>query len=373
MRWFERLRWEIVLLWGVLLAFGGLGIGRAEQLSGTSGLLARQATWGALAAGLVAGTAAIDYRRLARWAYWGMAAALALLVAVYFFPPVNGARRWIRLGNVGFQPSEVAKLAYVLALAKYLTYRDSFRRLGGLVAPLGLTLLPLLLVLKEPDLGTALVFVPVLGGMLLAAGARLRHLAVVGLCGAALAPVVWSQMSGEQRSRVTALAAQSEAPRQPHDDDFHLYQAKQLLALGGWCGSWLREVPIVDRTARFVPEAHTDSVFAVLGERSGLAGLAALLACYAALVWRILRVAERTREPFGRLVAIGVGTLIGVQAAINSAMMVGLLPITGLTLPLVSYGGTSLAAGAVALGLVLSVALRPGLDVAQEPFEFGGE
>jgi cell division protein FtsW (lipid II flippase) len=311
-----------------------------------------------------------SYRLLARWSYVAFLGSLVLLVAVYLFPPINGAQRWIRFGPIGLQPSEFAKLAFVLGLARYLMHRRSYRELPGLLAPLAIVVIPLVLVLKEPDLGTALVFLPVLVMMLFAAGARPRHLALVMIVGAALVPVLWSQMSREQRSRITALAEQTHPGQKPSDDAYHFYQAKQLTSLGGWRGSLWAGDATDDRSAYFVPEAHTDSIVCVLVERLGLWGLALLLTLFVALVWRGLVVAQETREPYGRLVAIGIATLLAVQMLINTGMMFGLLPITGLALPLVSYGGSSLLANALAIGLLLNVGLRPGYEVTNEPFRF---
>jgi cell division protein FtsW (lipid II flippase) len=143
-----------------------------------------------------------------------------------------------------------------------------------------------------------------------------------------------------------------------------------MFALGGWQGSLVAGEPTDDRSAYFVPEPHTDSVASIIGERLGLFGLALLLALLVALVWRGLAIASATREPFGRLAAIGISTLFAVQMLINTGMMVGLLPITGLALPLVSYGGSSLLANALALGILLNIGLRPGYEVTNEPFRF---
>ena len=142
------------------------------------------------------------------------------------------------------------------------------------------------------------------------------------------------------------------------------------MALGGVWGSRLSGEAVADRSAYFVPEARTDSIVSVLVERFGLWGLAVLLMLLALLVWRGLAVAEATREPFGRLLAIGIATLIAVQAVINTGMMVGLLPITGLALPLVSYGGSSLLANGLALGMLINVGLRPGYEISKDPFRF---
>ena len=310
-----------------------------------------------------------NYRVLAGYAYLAFGLSLVLLVAVFWFAPINGAQRWIRLGPVGLQPSEFAKLAFVLALARYLMYRESYRRLWGLLIPLALVMAPLLLVLKEPDLGTALVFVPVLFVMLFAAGARKRHLVFALSMSVALAPVVWSQMNREQKSRVTALTEQTGPGERPTDDGYHLHQAKQQLAVGGWTGTLLGG-NLLDDAYCFVPEPHTDSIAIIVGERFGLVGWLIMLALFLLLAWRMLAIAEQTREPFGRLVVTGVAALIATQVTINTAMLLGLLPITGLALPLLSYGGSSLLANALALGLVLNIGLRPGYEVTNEPFRF---
>jgi cell division protein FtsW (lipid II flippase) len=206
--------------------------------------------------------------------------------------------------------------------------------------------------------------------MLFAAGARWQHLALLVCAALLVTPILWSQMSREQRSRITALAEQTGGGQKPTDDGYHLSQAKQLMALGGVWGSLVSGEAVADRSAYFVPEARTDSIVSVLVERSGLWGLAVLLTLFALLVWRGLAIADATREPFGRLLAIGVATLIAVQAIINTGMMVGLLPITGLALPLVSYGGSSLLANGLALGLLINVGLRPGYEISKDPFRF---
>jgi cell division protein FtsW (lipid II flippase) len=292
------------------------------------------------------------------------------LVAVYFFPAINHAHRWIRLGPIGLQPSELAKAIYVLALARYLMHRDNYRRLRGLLAPLTLTLVPVLLILKEPDLGTSLVFLPVFFVMLFAAGAKRRDLACVVLAGLLIIPVLWTQMSVDQKSRVTALFDQPPPGRRPSDDAYHLHQAKRFRALGGVWGSFLAGQPTDDSAAYRLPEAKSDFVFCVVGERFGLPGMAVVLCLFGLLVAQAFGIAAETREPFGRLLATGIGALFAVEVLIHVGMTVGLLPVTGLSLPLVSHGGSGLLAHAVALGLLLNVGLRPGYEVANEPFRY---
>jgi len=369
--WTRRLPWTIVLLAAALTALGWLAIARYGELADQSSRwLRQQLLWSAVGLPAMLAISAANYRVLCRYSYAVYAASIGLLAAVYFFPPVNGAHRWIRLGPMGLQPSEFAKLAFVLVLARYLMYRDNYRWLPGLMAPLGLALLPVLLILREPDLGTAAVFLPVLFAMLFVAGARRRDLAAVLLAGLAVCPLLWTQMSREQKSRVTALLDQPAAGEEPDDDAYHLYRAKQMRALGGIWGSALSGTADDAPPALHLPYARNDFVLCVLGERLGLVGIAVVLGAFALLVHRAVGIAAATREPFGRLVAAGVAALLAVEVAVNAGMTVGLLPVTGLSLPLVSYGGSGLLAHCLALGLLLSVGARPGYEVTAEPFRY---
>lgn len=368
--WIRRVPWSIVACVVALTAIGLSGIARGDHLSQAGTFFGRQAVWIAISIPAMLAATAISYRGL-RWVSYPLfAASLALLVVVYAFPARSGAQRWIPLGFMYFQPSEVAKLTFILALAHYLMFRSNYRRLTGLLVPFILTLLPVGLILKEPDLGTSLVFIPILFAMLFAAGARPRHLVIVSLLGAAMLPVLWMGMSAEQRSRVVTLFVQKDGGAAPKGDGYHLHQSKQVLALGGTLGSELGEMPLDDRAAYHLPACRTDFVFCMIGERWGLLGGIVTLSLYALLFARGLAVAAKTREPFGRLVAVGVVALLATQVLINVGMTVGLMPVTGLTLPLVSYGGSSLLSTAIALGLLLNVGLRPGYEMTPEPFRW---
>ncbi len=369
--WARRLPWSIVVIAILLIVLGWLGIARCEELAQRhSRALQRQMLFSAVAVAAMLATSVPSYRILCRLSYAIFLLSLVLLVVVYFFPAINNAHRWIRFGPISLQPSELAKVAFVLALARYLMYRDNYRRLRGLIVPLAMTMMPVLLILREPDLGTAAVFLPVLFIMLFTAGAKRFDLAMVAVAGLLLLPLLWTQMSHEQRSRVTALVEQPAPEVRPSDDAYHLHQAKRIRSLGGVWGSYLTGQLIDDPAAYHLPEARSDFIFCVLGERFGLPGLGVVLGLFGLLAWRGVAVATATREPFGRLVAAGVVALVAVQVLINTAMTVGLLPITGLSLPLVSYGGSGLLAHGVALGLLLNVGLRPGYEVSNEPFRW---
>lgn len=369
--WASRLPWEMVAVAVGLILLGWLGIARAEELADHPGrFLPRQMFWLPLGLAAMVGVALPSYRPLCRWSYAIFLASLVALVLVYFFPPVNGARRWIRLGPVGFQPSEFAKIGFVMATARYLMHRDNQRRFRGLFAPLGLVLIPCVLILREPDLGTALLFPPVLVVMLYVAGARSGDLLKLALLGALCAPLLWTQMTREQKSRITALAESTAPGQRPSDDAYHLQQSKRMIALGSVWGSLMQGDAVTDRGAYRLPEAHTDFIYSVLCERLGLAGGALILGLYFVLIWRGARVARQSREPYGRLLAAGLTALLAVQVVINTAMTIGLAPITGMSLPLMSYGGSGLLAHAIVVGLLLNVGARPGYEVGPEPFRY---
>ena len=363
--------WSIVAVTALLIGAGLLGIARVEELTEGGGrFFERQAVYGLAALIAMFLTTIPSYRVICRFSYPLFLLAIVLLIVVYRCPAINGAHRWIRLGPIGIQPSDLAKVAFVLALARYLMYRDNYRRLRGLVAPLAIALLPVVLILREPDLGTSLVLLPVLFAMLFAAGAKRRDLLCTALAGVLVLPMLWTQMSLDQKSRVTALFDQPSPSREAGADGYQLQQAKRFRSLGGVWGSLLVGQPTDEQAVYRLPEARSDFIFSVLGERLGLPGMALILGLYAFLVWKALAIAAETREPFGRLLATGVAALVAVEVVINTGMTVGLLPVTGLSLPLVSSGGSGLLIHGIAIGLVLNVGLRPGYEVANEPFRW---
>lgn len=361
----------LVLVCAALLVVAGLGgIARGDELAAGRALQPRQLIWILISLPALMAVLWIPYRVWKPWSYPLFVVTLLLLGVVYVCPPKNGAHRWIPLGIADFQPSELAKLTYIMALSHYLMYRRNYRRLSGLVVPFLLTLVPVLLILKEPDLGTSLLFFPVLYGMLFAAGAKARHLIAVALLGVMVLPVLWSQMSAEQRSRITTLFNQDDGGPAPRGDGYHLHQSKQVLALGGVWGSDVTGMPIDDPLAYHLPAARTDFIYCLIGERWGLPGTVGVLLVYLLLFGRGLMIAAGTQEPFGRLLAVGIVMLFAAQLVINTGMTVGLMPITGLTLPLVSYGGSSLLTMCIAMGLLVNVGLRPGYEITGEPFRF---
>jgi cell division protein FtsW (lipid II flippase) len=215
-----------------------------------------------------------------------------------------------------------------------------------------------------------MLFFPVLFAMLFAAGARPKHLVTISLLGAMCVPILWLQMSAEQKSRIVSVFTQKAGGEAPDDDGYHLHQSKRVFALGGVWGSQLSGMPLQSRRAYHLPESRTDFVFCLVGERWGLVGCLVTVTLFLTLIGRGLLIAADTRDPFGRLLAVGIVALIGSQTLINTGMTVGLLPITGMTLPMMSYGGSSLLATCLALGLLVNIELRPTYATGSEPFRF---
>ncbi|MFM7057016.1 MAG: FtsW/RodA/SpoVE family cell cycle protein [Planctomycetota bacterium] len=368
MRW---VAWIMIAVSLSISLLGLLGLVRADELYGRTQLVERQMVWLLLALPVLAATALVPYRLLRPFSMPAYGLSLLLLTTVLFMPPVNGSRRWIPLGLFDLQASEPARLAFVLALAAWLMHRRSQQSLRGLAAPAGMAALPMLLIVREPDLDTALLFLPVLAAMLYAAGARTRHLLATAIVATACLPLLWTLMSAEQKSRVVTVFLQQDGGPAPAGDGFHLHQSRQVLALGGLRGSWLQqEPPIEDAAAWQLPAARTDFIFVMIGERFGLAGCGLLLLLYSLLIIAGLIIAAASREPWGRLVAVGITVLLGVQVILNTAMTVGLLPITGTALPLCSYGGSSLLCTYASIGMLINIGTHQSLEATGRPFAF---
>ncbi|MHC4193186.1 MAG: FtsW/RodA/SpoVE family cell cycle protein [Planctomycetota bacterium] len=347
----------------------------------------------------------VNYRRLGAVSYWIYGFVLLLLavllldkfvdirIAGFITVPLrNGTRRWIEFTiagrSISLQPSEVCKLAYILALAWYLRYRSNYRRFTALVGPFALTLLPMILILLEPDLGTVLLMMPILFTMLFVAGAKIKHLLIVVLMAVLVSPLLWFKMQPYQRTRISSVLLQNEwfqekAQRYPvvgrilvgqkfskkkWDDDwgYHLLRSKLAVASGEMTGYGFRRGPFIKYN--FLPARHNDFIFATIAHQWGFVGSLVLLGLYAVVIACGLEIAGNNTDPFGRLLAIGIVAMFAVEVIVNVSMTVGLMPITGLTLPLVSYGGSSLLVSMIAVGLLNNVGRCRPFSVARRPF-----
>ena len=284
--------------------------------------------------------------------------------------PRNGARSWINLGFTDFQPSELMKIAFVLAVAQYMRFRSEHRRFKGLIVPGVIAAVPVALITVQPDLGTASLFIPALFAMLIAAGAKLRHLSLIVLCAAMAAPIGYQFMKPHQKSRIDGLIKQFQGDTSTEFDiNFQASRAQRLIGAG-------QAIGMSDETTRAMvrynalPERENDMIFAVVVARFGFVGGFVLLVLYAIWVGGAFVVAASCREPMGRLIAVGIPAFIATQVVINVGMNIGVVPIIGITLPFLSAGGSSLMTSWLMTGLIVNVALHRPKPPYRSSFEY---
>ena len=354
-RLFENLDWVLLgatslVISMSVLTLANLGLGRG----GTS-VAVRQLLWVGVGLLALVVIASFDYKTLVRAAPVFYVAALAGLVTIFVLGrSVSGARRWIAVGPVTVQPSELFKVAFVLVLTWMLTSRWA-QPIGAhaVFAVAALVALPFVLIVKQPDLGTALLMVPVGLASLIAAGIRLRWLAAIFASGLAAAPLAWFVLKGYQRERIMVYL---DPFRDPLGSAYNVIQAKIAIGSGQLLGKGIAGA--TQSRLSFLPERHTDFIFAVFAEMWGFVGCLLLIACYALLLLRGFEIAATAREPVGRLLAVGATAVLATQMLINVGMVTGLLPIVGIPLPMMSYGGSSMVVSTTLVGLLLSVRMR---------------
>jgi rod shape determining protein RodA len=395
--------WPILVAVGVLSALGVLSIWEDKRADGTSDG-PKQLIFLIVAILCMALFQAVNYQKIGRLA-WGFYLFSLVLIGYTVLgaaladggknprplPGIkytNGACAWITFGPVGVQPAELMKIAFILVLSRYLRFRSNYRRFWGLLPPFAVAFIPLALILKQPDLGTALTFIPALFAMLFVAGAKKRHLLGIVAVGMSISPILW--LSGTcprencggicpkvpilrhlpqvvkhyQRERVySMLHSDSQALR---DVSYQQKAAVTALGSGGIVGKGLGNM----RMGRRIPERHNDMIFALIGEQFGFFGSAVVLAAYLVLFAAGIEIAGSTREPFGRLVALGIVALLAGQTFLNIMVTLKMMPVTGVTLPFISYGGSSLLASFMAAGLLLNIGQNRPIVMANNAFEF---
>ena len=343
----------VLLSIGVVMVYSASAIMATDRFHDPYFFLKKQLVWAALGAIALSVAVRVDYRRLERLQWPILIAAAVLLVMVLvppFAQPINGTRRWLRVAGVSFQPAELAKLALVLYLAAYLARRreglSDFRR--GLLPPLTIAGLFALLVLAQPDLGNCLTLIIVTFGLLYLAGVRLVHLAMLVAPALPLMMLaVW--MAPYRLRRITTFL-------DPWADQkgggFQIIQSWLALGSGGLFGRGMGESK---QKLFYLPESHTDFIFAVLGEELGFLGAVVLVALFAVLIWRGLRVGVRAPDAFGAYLALGITLLIATQTLVNLGVVTGSLPTKGLPLPFISFGGSALLMTMLSTGVLLNI------------------
>ena len=347
----QRLHVDGILLLGLML-LSGAGLVILYSASGQSeAVMLRQLLRLAVAYATLFVVAQIPPELIQRWAPWLYGIGIALLVAVLAFGDVGkGARRWLDLGFVRFQPSEMMKLTVPAMVAWYLADVRLPPSPGRLLVSGALILLPTLLIARQPDLGTALLIASSGFFVLFLAGISWRLLGVLGVLTAAAMPVLWYFMHDYQRQRVlTFLNPEAD----PLGAGYHIIQSKIAIGSGGLYGKgWLNGT---QAQLEFLPERSTDFIFAVLGEEFGLLGILVVLAIYFLILLRCLVIAVQAQDTFTRLLGGSLALTFFVYLFVNTGMVTGLLPVVGLPLPLISYGGTSMVTLMAGFGILMSI------------------
>ena len=347
----QRLHLDLPLLFGLLL-LSVVGLIVLYSAGGQDQhLLFRQGWRLAFAFMVMVVIAQVPPHYLFRWTPWLYFGALGLLVAVLLFGDVGqGARRWLSVGPLRFQPSELVKLTVPMMVAFHVAGRPLPPSPQRMLVAVALVVIPVLLVARQPDLGTALLIAAAGIFVLFLAGVRWRYIGISGLLVAAVAPIMWSLMHEYQRQRVRTLF---DPEQDPLGSGYHIIQSMIAVGSGGLYGKgWLNGT---QSQLEFLPERSTDFVFAVFGEEFGLLGIVLLLAAYMFVVVRGLRLAVDAQETFGRLLGGSLVLVFFVYIMVNVGMVCGLLPVVGLPLPLLSYGGTSLVTMTAAFGILMSL------------------
>jgi rod shape determining protein RodA len=351
-RLLQNVDWPLIVAAVALICLSCISL---WSLAPTGGIAWRQLVWVGVGTVALLVVIALDYRNLVRAAPGFYVIGLGLLLTVFVLGrTVAGARRWIHLGPFTFQPSELFKLIFVLTLAWALTSRWGRPLSRATLIWTGILIgVPFVLVVRQPDLGTALVMLPVLAAVLLGLGIRLKIFAGLILAGVAFMPVAWFALKEYQRER---LLVYIDPFRDPLGTAYNVIQAKIAIGSGQLLGKGVSGA--TQSRLAFLPERHTDFIFAVFAEMWGFVGCLVLIMAYGLLVLRGFEIAANAREPRGRIVALGVTVLFATQILTNLGMVTGLLPVVGIPLPFMSYGGSSMVVSLMALGLLLSVRMR---------------
>lgn len=342
----------IAFLFGIVILYSAT---QSKALRFTESYLLRQMNWMAIGAVFLVITMKISYQRFIDISYLLYGINIILLILVLMLGHVRlGAQRWFSIGAFTFQPSEFMKLNLILALSNYIGARgEAMRSAKNLSISFLLLSAPFLLVLMQPDLGSALILVPISFSMLLVGGASPKQMSILLVSGTASLPLFWKFLHGYQKQRLLVFVNPNVDPL---GAGYTIIQSKIAVGSGGLFGKgWLSGT---QNQLNFLPERHTDFIFSVVGEEWGLLGALGLVLLYFMIVKRALNIASSTSDVYGKSIATGIAVMIAMQVIINIGMTIGLMPVVGIPMPLISYGGSSLIATFIAVGLLLNVGMR---------------
>jgi rod shape determining protein RodA len=349
------------ILLGITLVIASIGIlnlysaTAKMEISGTP-LYLKQIFWVLIGLTVMVMIAFIEYRFYSDFAYIIYSVALFLLIVVLGYGIItSGAQRWLKIGSLSFQPSEFVKISLILALAKFF-HRPPERKgylLKHLPLPFLLLFLPMILILKQPDLGTAIVLLLVFFSILIFVKIRWSSLLTIGLAGAAAVPLLWNFLKEYQKKRILTFF---NPDLDPLGAGYHLIQSKIAVGSGGLIGKGFMKG--TQCKLGFLPEQQTDFIFSALGEEWGLIGSLFVVGLYFVLIFWGLRIAVQAKDRFGAILAFGVVAMLFWHIFINIGMVLGMMPVVGIPLPLFSYGGSFMISTLIGVGLLLNVSMR---------------
>ncbi|MDD2390982.1 MAG: rod shape-determining protein RodA [Desulfobacterales bacterium] len=344
----------------VLIAVFGLVTLYSASASGSQSILktlyAKQLIWYGIGVAVMVCCFVFNYKLLDPWANVIYLACVGLLVAVLLFGKyVAGSRRWLMLGPISVQPSELIKIAIIIVLARYYSKEVNTTgfTLRELVIPLLLAAVPFLLIVRQPDLGTGLMLILIVGSMTLFIKIEKRSLMYLAGTGLVFVPMVWFFLKGYQKQRILTFL---NPDRDPLGAGYHIIQSKIAIGSGMIFGKGFLEG--TQNVLSFLPEQHTDFIFSVLAEEWGLFGTVSLLFLFFLLLAKGLSIAYKCRNPFGSILAVGITVMIFWQVLINTGMVMGLMPVVGIPLPFVSYGGSSIITMMIGIGILMNISMR---------------
>jgi rod shape determining protein RodA len=297
-----------------------------------------------------------NYKVLDRWAPVIYGACILMLLWVLFFGKVvGGSRRWLDLGPLALQPSELVKVALIICLARYYSRGVTPKgfSLRQLVTPIVLTLVPFVLIVRQPDLGTAMLLLLIAGSMTIFVKIERRSMITLMSVGTIAVPIVWFFLKEYQKRRILTFL---DPERDPLGAGYHIIQSKIAIGSGQIAGKGFLKG--TQNALAFLPEQHTDFIFSVLAEEWGFIGSVGLLMLFLLVIIWSLNIAVTSRDPFGTVLAVGVTAMIFWQVFINIGMVMGLMPVVGVPLPLISYGGSSIVTFMASIGLLINVSMR---------------
>lgn len=351
--------------WGLLgltVVIGCIGLATlysavtAETPSPQKVLFFKQLIWFAIAMAAMVASFMFNYKLLDRWSQPIYTICILLLICVLVFGKyVGGSKRWLILGPISIQPSELVKIAVIAVLARYYS-KDAYTRgftLRELIRPFILTMIPILLIVKQPDLGTAMLIVLIAGTMTVFVKIERRSLISLIVSSSIIIPMIWFFLKEYQKQRILVFL---DPDRDPLGAGYHIIQSKIAIGSGMIGGKGFLKG--TQNALSFLPEEHTDFIFSVLAEEWGFIGSIVLILLFLVLIFWGLNVAIACREPFGTILAVGITAMIFWQVFINIGMAMGLMPVVGVPLPFISYGGSSALTIAIGIGLLLNVSMR---------------